>query len=86
MINAEGARSIAKKKQQKNEAARARVKKSRQATRARAGAFAVHTRIQARASSGRKFLLCRSNKATRKQLKTDGFGVIVLGPITLIRW
>jgi len=46
----------------------------------------VMIEVAKRASSGKKFLLCRSNKATRKQLKTDGFGVIVLGPITLIRW
>ena len=46
----------------------------------------IYSRIQDKAQRGKRYLLCRSNKATRKQLKTDGFGVIVLGPITLIRW
>lgn len=86
MINAEGARSIAKKKQQKNEAARARVKKSRQATRGRAGALAVRARIQARASSGRNFVLCRSNKQACMRLKDDGFGCILLFNLALIWW
>jgi hypothetical protein len=46
----------------------------------------IYSRIQDRATNGKNYLLCRSNKQARQQLKTDGFGVILLGPFTLIRW
>jgi len=46
----------------------------------------IFSSIQDEAAKGRNFLLCRSNKITRQQLKTRGFGVILLGTITLVRW
>jgi hypothetical protein len=46
----------------------------------------IYSRIQDASSNGKKYLLCRSNKQTCQQLKSDGFGVIFLLTITLIRW
>ena len=46
----------------------------------------IYSRIQSRAAIGKSFLLCRSNKKSRAQLKRDGFGVIFLGLFTVVRW
>ena len=46
----------------------------------------VRDNIESRARNGKKYLLCRSNKQTRQQLKSDGFGVIFIASLTLVRW
>ena len=46
----------------------------------------VYSRIQDRAANGKRYLLCSSNKETRKQLKSDGFGCILLVNLTLVWW
>jgi len=46
----------------------------------------IYSRIQDRATNGKNFLLCRSNKQTRKQLKDDGFRIILIYKLTLVRW
>jgi len=46
----------------------------------------VYSSIQDRATNGKRYLLCSSNKETRKQLKSDGFGCILLVNLTLVWW
>jgi hypothetical protein len=46
----------------------------------------VYSRIQDRAAAGRRFLLCATNKDTRNKLKDDGFRIIFLYKLTLVRW
>jgi hypothetical protein len=46
----------------------------------------IYSRIQDASSNGKKYLLCHSNKQTRQQLKSDGFGVIFLLTITIVKW
>jgi hypothetical protein len=46
----------------------------------------IYSRIQDRVTKGKNHLLCRSNKLARQQLKSDGFGVIFLGLITIVWW
>jgi hypothetical protein len=67
------------------EAAKLAAKKKRENDTASIPARA-YSRIQDRATMGRNFLLCRSNKQACTQLKSDGFGCILFFNIALIWW